>query len=139
VVVDHLNAELIQQLGDVGGVQHLRHRLPQPLGRRHKVGRSEAGARVGLAGAKHGDLVAAGHQRLGQPVHHRLDATVGRRRDGIPRRCDQRDPQRLLRVHVDLLVQRSDANTDRVQQKRLGTVGRRIAHPNNPDTTSCAL
>ena len=92
VVVHHVGVEMVEDLGDPGGVHHLGERLPEPLAGRIVPERYEP-VRIGqvLPGADESDLVTAGGEIVDEIRHDRLHAAVRRRRNVKPGWSHHRD------------------------------------------------
>src|SRR6266700_3614224 len=94
VVVDDVDAQVVQRLGGGQRVQHLGHALADARERRVLVGGDEVRAGAGATRSDDGHVVTAGDQAFGQPVDHPLDAAVPLWGDGVPGRRDDADAHR---------------------------------------------
>jgi hypothetical protein len=94
VIVDHVDVEIVEYLGDQRGVDDLRERVPEPQARRlGPQGDEPVGPGQVLARPDQCDLVAAGREVVDQVGDHGLHAAVGRRGHLEPGWCNHRDTE----------------------------------------------
>jgi len=94
VIVNHVDVEIVEHLGDQRGVHDLRERVPEPQARRlGPQGDKPVGPGEVLARPDQGDLVAAGREVVDEIRDDRLHAAVCGRGYLEPRRCNNRDTE----------------------------------------------
>jgi hypothetical protein len=99
VIVDHVDVEVVQHLGDHRGVHHLGERIPEPLARRlGPQGDEPLGPGQVRSRSDQGDLVAAGREIVDKVRDDGLHPAVGRRGHREPGRCNHRDAERIGKI-----------------------------------------
>jgi hypothetical protein len=94
VIVNHVDVEIVEHLGDQRGVHHLRERVPEPQARRlGPQGDELVGPGEVLARPDQSDLVASGREIVDEIRDDGLHAAVGGRGHLEPGRCNHRDTE----------------------------------------------